>query len=105
METLKNTCAFDSKLHKLKEINVEVHDAILSCKLLKNHNLSDIQFQLTILTTEMTFNNIRWTLKKLFAKSNGIVVAPKSDCAKILVKNEPDMEAKGLHNRHNCGQY
>lgn len=91
METLKNTCAFDSKLHKLKEINVEVH--------------GDIQFQLTILTTEMTFNNIRWTLKKLFAKSNGIVVAPKSDCAKILVKNEPDMEAKGLHNRHNCGQY
>lgn len=95
METLKNTCAFDSKLH----------DAILSCRLLKNLNLSDIQFQLTLLTTEMTFNNMRWTLKKLFTKSNGIVVAPDSDCAKILVKNEPDMETKALHNRHNCAQY
>lgn len=52
--------AFDSKLYKLKEVNVELDDAILACSLLKKYNQNDIHFQLALSTTpEMIFDNMR----------------------------------------------
>lgn len=56
---------------------MEVPNAILACKLLK----SDIHFQLALSTTsEVTFDNMKQTLKKLFMKSDGLlleVIIPK----------------------------
>ena len=52
-----------------------IHDAVLGCRLLKGCNLNDVLFQLALSTTkEMTFENMRATLKRLFA-DKGVVSA------------------------------
>ena len=68
---------FDQRHYKLKESEVELPDAVLACRLLKSCNLSDVHFQLALSTTPvMTFENMRNTLKRLFA--NGSMACPKN---------------------------
>ena len=79
---------FDKRLYLLKECGVQIHDAVLACRLLKSCNLSDVHFQLALSTTkEMTFENVRATLKKLFS-DGGITVVSKPTVIQA-VKEEP----------------
>ena len=69
---------FDKKYFKLKECEVVLPDSVLACRLLKSANLSDVHFQLALSTTgEITLENMRKTLKRLFS-DGGIVCTPKS---------------------------
>lgn len=36
---------FDSRAYKLKEVNIELADTILVCRLLKSYSLGDLHFQ------------------------------------------------------------
>ena len=65
-------CEFDRRYHKLTECKVKLPSAIIACRLLKSCNLSDVQFQLALsTTTEMNFESMRETLKKLFTDIGG----------------------------------
>ena len=65
-------CEFDRRYHKLTECKVTLPSAIIACRLLKSCNLSDVQFQLALsTTTEMNFEAMRETLKKLFTDIGG----------------------------------
>ena len=97
--------AFDSKMYQLRDVNVELPDAILACRLVKSCNLSDIHFQLALSTTpEMTFMNMRHTLKRLFTEC-GVLATPGSDFTKVWVKNEPENEMEALYNQRSRRQY
>ena len=64
---------FDLKHHKLKECGVTLSDAIIACRLIRSCNLSEVHFQLALSTVaNMTFEDMRKTLKKLFYDSCGI---------------------------------
>ena len=91
---------FDRRHFKLKECEVVIHDAVLACRLLKSCNLNNVLFQLALSTTkEMTFENMRATLKRLFAdkgvvsvpvskaKGDSLVTSPPSQA--LVVKEEP----------------
>ena len=88
---------------KLKE-GVVLPKPVLACRLLKSANLSDVHFQLALSTTgEMTFENMRKTLKRLFS-DGGIGCAPKSDCSgevsqAAAIKVEPVMLSEGYRQR------
>ena len=91
---------FDRRHFKLKECGVVIHDAVLACRLLKSCNLNDVLFQLALSTTkEMTFENMRATLKRLFA-DKGVVDVPVSKAKgdylitsppahSVMIKEEP----------------
>ena len=59
---------FDMRHFKLKECGVKLPDAIVACRLIKSCNLGEMQFQLALSTVpNMTFEDMRMTLKKLFS--------------------------------------
>ena len=59
---------FDLRHFKLKECGVKLPDAIVACRLIKSCNLGEMQFQLALSTVpNMTFEDMRMTLKKLFS--------------------------------------
>ena len=69
---------FDQRCHKLKECGATLPDAVVACRLIKSCNLSEMHFQLALSTTsEMTFENMRTTLKRLFSegRSGGVPFA------------------------------
>ena len=82
---------FDLRHYKLKECGVNLPDAIVACRLLKSCGLTDLNFQLALSTTSsMTFEDMRSTLKKLFAeKSTGMISAFKNTEARVDIKSEP----------------
>ena len=95
---------FDSRVYKLK-VNMELPDDILTCRLLKSCSLGDLHFQMVLSTTpEMTFDNMKQTLKKLFTKKSGLLNTSESECIQTLVNNEPSMDAEALSNRQNHKQ-
>ena len=60
-------------------------DAIIACRLIRSCNLSEVHFQLALSTVpNMTFEDMRKTLKKLFSDSFGI--NKSSDAGRITVK-------------------
>ena len=90
---------FDRRHFKLKECEVVIHDAVLACRLLKSCYLNNVLFQLALSTTkEMTFENVRATLERLFAdkgvvrvlvskaKGDASVTSPPSQA--LVVKEE-----------------
>ena len=95
---------FDKRNFKLKEGGVVLPEPVLACRLLKSANLSDVHFQLALSTTgEMTFENMRKTLKRLFS-DGGIVCAPKSDCSgevsqAATIKVEPVILSEGYSHK------
>jgi hypothetical protein len=77
---------FDLRYYKLSQCEVTLPDAVIACRLLKSCDLSDVHFQLALTTTtKMTFENMRSTLKKLFAESSHLLtgVSPKTCALKI----------------------
>ena len=73
---------FDRRHYKLKESDVVLPDAVIACRLLKSCNLSHVQFQLALsTTTDMTFENMRATLKRLFSNEDGKIQCISSDAA------------------------
>ena len=73
---------FDRRYHKLKECKVELPDAVVACRLIKSCNLSDIHFQLALSTTpQMTFEDMRTTLKKLFAENGQMLTVSQGNDA------------------------
>ena len=86
---------FDSRYHRLKECKAVLPDAVVACRLLKSCNLSDVYFQLALSTTsEMTFEAMRSTLKKLFTDSKngnegGGNLNADSGETHVQVKTEP----------------
>jgi hypothetical protein len=75
---------FDSRHHKLKECKVILPDAVVACRLLKSCNLLDMHFQLALSTTrKMTFEDMRATLKKLFAESSHLLTAGSDSSVKV----------------------
>lgn len=75
---------FDTRHYKLKECNVTLPDAVVACRLHKSCNLSDMHFQLALSTTaEMTFENMRNTLKRLFAESGHLLIADSDTNVKV----------------------
>ena len=69
--TLENFLSeFDLHHYQLKECGVSLPDAVIACRLMKSCNLSNVHFQLALPTTpKMTFEDMRSTLKKLFAET------------------------------------
>ena len=85
-------CEFDRRYHKLTECDVKLPSAIIACRLLKSCNLSDVHFQLALSTTsEMSFESMRATLKKLFTDIGGrAIVSSASDTGNSSnIKCEP----------------
>jgi len=86
---------FDSRYHKLKECDVSLPDAVVACRLLKSCNLSDVYFQLALsTTTQMTFEAMRATLKKLFTDTGNAgpgmsINGDRADYSEVQVKTEP----------------
>ena len=79
---------FDLKHHKLKECGVTLPDAIVACRLIRSCNLSEVHFQLALSTvSNMTFEDMRKTLKKLF--SNSCAINKSFNDGHISVKSEP----------------
>ena len=61
---------FDMRLYKLEACKVKLPDAVIACRLLKSCSLSDMHFQLALSTVpNMTFEDMRCTLKKLFVEN------------------------------------
>ena len=94
---------FDQRHYRLKESGVDLPDAVLACRLLKSCNLSDVHFQLALSTTPaMTFENMRKTLKRLFA-DGGIGCFPKDtgECSQVSsnIKVEPVMYSENFNSR------
>lgn len=80
---------FDLRHYKLKECKVNLPDAVVACRLLKSCGLSDMHFQLALSTTStMTFEEMRKTLKKLFAE-NGHLLTGEYDASREDVKVDP----------------
>ena len=83
---------FDLRHYKLKECGVNLPDAVIACRLLKSCGLSDMHFQLALSTTvDMTFENMRATLKKLFAESGHMLTSDHSSSIGDI-KIEPVLE-------------
>ena len=82
---------FDRRHHKLKECGVELPDAVVACRLIKSCNLSEMHFQLALSTTpKMTFEDMRNTLKKLFAEcGNKIACVTNNPNTTVKVENAP----------------
>ena len=81
---------FDRRHYKLKECDVELPDAIIACRLLKSCNLSEVHFQLALSTTKnMTFDDMRATLKKLFTDVGAGKTIDTADDMPSKVKLEP----------------
>ena len=77
---------FDMRHFKLKECGVKLPDAIVACRLIKSCNLGEMQFQLALSTVpNMTFEDMRMTLKKLFSDI-GEVGAVSSNIENKLVE-------------------
>ena len=97
---------FDLRHYKLKECGVNLPDAVVACRLLKSCGLSDMHFQLALsTTTQMTFENMRSTLKKLFAESGHLLndkSGLNSDVIKVE-KVESDV-ADAFYGNHNRGR-
>lgn len=88
---------FDLRHHKLKECKVVLPDAVIACRLLKSCGLSDVHFQLALSTTpKMTFEDMRATLKKLFAESGHLLTGEAAGSPEI-VKVEPVLENEALY--------
>lgn len=86
-------CVFDNKLNKIREMKIELPNAILVCRLLKSYNLNEIHFQLALsITQEMTFNNMRH-IKKIFAESGGVLTSSGSESVMNPIE-EPVFEGK-----------
>ena len=86
---------FDRRYHKLRECKVELPDAVVACRLIKSCNLSDMHFQLALSTTpKMTFEDMRQTLKKIFAE-NGKMLSGSHGKDSDLVKQavNPDVSS------------
>ena len=108
---------FDRRHFKLKECEVVIRDAVLACRLLKSCNLNDVLFQLALSTTkEITFENMRATLKRLLAdkdvvsvpvskaKGDSVVTSPLSQA--LVVKEEPsDAFFSTGYSRHGFGNH
>ena len=61
---------FDMRIYKLEACKVKLPDAVIACRLLKSCSLSDMHFQLALSTVpNMTFEDMRCTLKKLFVEN------------------------------------
>ena len=70
---------FDRRYHKLRECKVELPDAIVACRLIKSCNLTEMHFQLALSTTpKMTFEDMRCTLKKLFAENGKMLTGSQT---------------------------
>ena len=82
---------FDLRHYKLKECGVELPDAVVACRLIKSCNLSEMHFQLALSTTpKMTFEDMRNTLKKLFAEcGNKIACVTNNPNTTVKVENAP----------------
>ena len=93
---------FDLRHYKLKECGVELPDAVIACRLLKSCGLNDLHFQLALSTTpKMTFEEMRNTLKKLFAENSHMVSSvTKSETNVDVVKSEPVENNDALYASH-----
>ena len=83
---------FNRRHYKLKECGVQLSDAVVACRLIKSCNLSEVHFQLALSTTpKMTHDDMRNTLKRLFAEGGGGISNVGSGSQPVLleVKNEP----------------
>ena len=75
---------FDNLHFKLKEVNVNLPDAVVACRLLKSCNLSDVHFQLALSTTStMTFENMRKTSKRLFTENSHLLTGGQDVSVKV----------------------
>ena len=75
---------------KLKECNFNLPDAIVACRL-----INEVQFQLVLSTVlQMSFEEIRKTLKKLFSQSSGV---PNFQSSLENIKIEQVNEKHGLY--------
>ena len=75
---------FDRRYHKLKECKVSLPDAVVACRLLKSCNLSEMHFQLALsTTTNMTLDDMRATLKKLFAETSSSIDGDRDVAVKV----------------------
>ena len=84
-------CEFDRRYHKLTECDVKLPSAIIACRLLKSCNLSDVHFQLALsTTTQIDFESMRATLKKLFTDIGGrAIVGNNSESTPAEIELEP----------------
>ena len=76
-------------------------DAVIACRLLKSCRLSDMLFQLALsMTVDMIFENMRATLKKLFAESGHMLTSDSSSSiGDIKIESVPECDiyyASGL---------
>ena len=106
---------FDNRYYKLKECDATLPDAVVACRLLRSCNLTEVQFQLALsTTTEMTFENMRKTLKRLFSECDGKVSVANS--AKMAnshgnievaasVKAEPSGEGEVYYGSNSRGRW
>ena len=85
---------FDLRHFKLKECGVKLPDAIVACRLIKSCNLGEMQFQLALSTVpNMTFEDMRMTLKKLFSDI-GVVGAVSKNIENKLAEVKVDIVMK-----------
>ena len=98
---------FDRRYHKLKECDVTLPDAIIACRLLKSCSLSDVHFQLALSTTKnMTFDDMRSTLKKLFTNIGARAISNSGECSSVaIVKSEPNDAFCGRSSRRGRGNF
>lgn len=77
---------FDRRYFKLKDCGVEMPDAVVACRLIKSCNLNEMHFKLALsTTTEMTFENMRTTLKRLFVESGNSIMTESSSSQQVHV--------------------
>lgn len=97
---------FDRRHYKLKECGVDLPDAVVACRLIKSCNLSEVHFQLALSTTPtMTFENMRNTLKKLFAEcGNNLNTTNRNIVVEASAGSEPGSVGEALYSeRHGLG--
>ena len=83
---------FNRRYHKANECGGDLPDAVVACRLLKSCNLSDMHFQLALSTTpKVTFEEMRNTLKRLFAESGKMLAASKPDPTQAIVDQKPEV--------------
>ena len=76
----------------MNECDEDLPDAVVACQLLKSCNLSDMHFQLALSTTpKMTFEEMRNTLKRLFAESGKMLAASKPDPTQAISDQKPEV--------------
>ena len=81
---------FDMRLYKLEACKVQLPDAVVACRLLKSCALSDMHFQLALSTVpNMTFEDMRCTLKKLFVENKIGESSSSSNSSMACSKIEP----------------